>query len=202
MGLMDGKKCLIMAVANQRSIAWGIAQALHREGAQLAFTYAMDRLKDNVVKLMSTLDGHESMTLLECDVQNSAQVEQVFRDYFASVDQPVVDYQFSGRSDYQAFINNGVAAGGLSTGSNGLKLESEAALFGGQAGVSYDDNYHSPADDISNVALDALDIQSDAIAHAVVQLGHDTSAVEPAAAKSRAGIRLRRVPVTDLGEVR
>ena len=36
MGLMDGKKCLIMGVANQRSIAWGIAQALHREGAQLA----------------------------------------------------------------------------------------------------------------------------------------------------------------------
>jgi Zn-dependent M28 family amino/carboxypeptidase len=132
----------------------------------------------------------------------SIETEQVFRDYFAAIDQPVVDYQFSGRSDYQAFINNGVASGGLSTGSNGLKLASEAELFGGQAGVSYDYNYHSPADDISNVALDALDIQSDAIAHAVVQLGHDTSAVEPAAAKARAGVRLRRVPVADLGEVR
>lgn len=80
MGLMDGRKCLIMGVANQRSIAWGIAQALHREGAQLAFTYAMDRLKDNVVKLMSTLDGHESMPLLECDVQESSQVEALFKD--------------------------------------------------------------------------------------------------------------------------
>lgn len=78
MGLMDGKKCLIMGVANQRSIAWGIAQALHREGAQLAFTYATERLKDNVVKQMNALDGHERMPLLPCDVQDSAQIEELF----------------------------------------------------------------------------------------------------------------------------
>lgn len=78
MGLMDGKQCLIMGVANQRSIAWGITQALHREGAQLAFTYATDRLKDNVVKLVQTLDGHEEMPILPCDVQDSAQIEALF----------------------------------------------------------------------------------------------------------------------------
>jgi len=79
MGLMDGKKCLIMGVANQRSIAWGIAQALHREGAQLAFTYVPDeRMQKNVEKLAGSLEGHESMPLIPCDVQDSAQVEALF----------------------------------------------------------------------------------------------------------------------------
>jgi Zn-dependent M28 family amino/carboxypeptidase len=113
----------------------------------------------------------------------SIETEQVFRDYFAMADQDVVDYQFSGRSDYQAFINNGVAAGGLSTGSNGLKSEFEQSLFGGTAGVSYDPNYHSPQDDINNVAFNAFGIQADAIAHAVITLGYDTSSVEPAGAR-------------------
>lgn len=109
----------------------------------------------------------------------SIETEQVFRDYFERIDQPVTDYQFSGRSDYQAFINNGVAAGGLSTGSNGLKSQADADLFGGQVGVSYDPNYHSPEDDLSNVSLPALDIQSDGMAHAAITLAHDTSLVEP-----------------------
>ena len=61
MGLMDGKKCLIMGVANQRSIAWGIAQALHREGAELAFNYATRAAEGQRRKLVATLDGHEPM---------------------------------------------------------------------------------------------------------------------------------------------
>jgi enoyl-[acyl-carrier protein] reductase I len=77
---MDGKKCLIMGIANQRSIAWGIAQALHREGAQLAFAYATERLKDNVVKLALTLPGHEDIPILPCDVQHTEQVSALFDD--------------------------------------------------------------------------------------------------------------------------
>ena len=45
MGFLQGKRALITGVLNQRSIAWGIAQAMHREGAQLAFTYANEKLK-------------------------------------------------------------------------------------------------------------------------------------------------------------
>lgn len=78
MGLMSGKKCLIMGVANKRSIAWGIAQSLHREGAELAFTYHNDRLKENVVDLMQTLEGHETMPLLPCDVSIEGQIEACF----------------------------------------------------------------------------------------------------------------------------
>lgn len=78
MGLMDGKKCLIMGVANQRSIAWGISQALHREGATLAFAYAGDRLKTNVEKLAASLQADEEIPVLSCDVQDSAQIEALF----------------------------------------------------------------------------------------------------------------------------
>ncbi len=109
----------------------------------------------------------------------SIETEQMFRDYFTSVDQDVVDYQFSGRSDYQAFINNGVAAGGLSTGSNGPKSVYEQSLFGGTAGISYDPNYHSAGDDISNVSLTALNIQADGVAHATAVLANSTASVEP-----------------------
>ena len=45
MGFLAGKRALIVGVATERSIAWGIAQAMHREGAQLAFSYPNDRLK-------------------------------------------------------------------------------------------------------------------------------------------------------------
>lgn len=75
---MSGKKCLIMGVANKRSIAWGIAQALHREGAELAFTYLNDRFRGNVEELVQTLEGHEQMPLLPCDVAQEGQIEAVF----------------------------------------------------------------------------------------------------------------------------
>jgi enoyl-[acyl-carrier protein] reductase I len=78
MGLMSGKRCLIMGVANKRSIAWGITQALHREGAELAFTYQNERLKENVVELVSTLEGHENMPLIPCDVSIEGQIEAAF----------------------------------------------------------------------------------------------------------------------------
>jgi enoyl-[acyl-carrier protein] reductase I len=78
MGLMTGKKCLIMGVANKRSIAWGIAQSLHREGADLAFTYVNDRLKENVDELVQTLPGHEQMPVLPCDVSSEEQLAGLF----------------------------------------------------------------------------------------------------------------------------
>lgn len=75
---MTGKKCLILGVANKRSIAWGIAQSLHREGAELAFSYVNDRLKENVSALVETLEGHEQMPLLPCDVSQDGEIEALF----------------------------------------------------------------------------------------------------------------------------
>ena len=130
--------------------------------------------------IISTYDADESTYEAPVDIPpGSIETEDVFTDYFAKVGQDVVDYEFSGRSDYQAFINNGVAAGGLSSGSDGIKTAEQAALFGGTPGISYDPNYHSAQDDIDNVDLTALDIMSDAIAHATITLAKDASVLEP-----------------------
>ena len=80
MGLLDGKKALIFGVANKRSIAWGIATALHREGAELAFSYAMERLRGNVEELVNTLPGHEKMPLIEADVTKQEAIDACFAE--------------------------------------------------------------------------------------------------------------------------
>lgn len=78
MGLVAGKKCLVMGVANKRSIAWGIAKALHREGAELAFSYQNERFKENAVELIDDLEGKENIALLPCDVSVDGDVERLF----------------------------------------------------------------------------------------------------------------------------
>lgn len=78
MGLLAGKKALIMGVANKRSIAWGIASAFQREGAELAFTYAIDRLKENVVELVNTLPDHEKIPVLPCDVSKQNEIDALY----------------------------------------------------------------------------------------------------------------------------
>ncbi|WP_370890591.1 M20/M25/M40 family metallo-hydrolase [Janibacter sp. GXQ6167] len=107
----------------------------------------------------------------------SAETEQVFTDYFDKIDQPWVDTEFSGRSDYQAFILNGVPASGLFTGADGRKTAEEVRLFGGTEGELYDPNYHTPADDLTNINVDALRIMSKAVGYATMSLAIDTSAV-------------------------
>lgn len=77
-GLLEGKKALIMGVANKRSIAWGIATAFQREGAQLALSYPSDRLKENVQELVLTLPDPTSIPVLPCDVASDEQVTALF----------------------------------------------------------------------------------------------------------------------------
>jgi enoyl-[acyl-carrier protein] reductase I len=55
MGFLAGKKALIVGLATDRSIAWGISQSMRREGAELAFSYQNDRIKDRVVELAGEL---------------------------------------------------------------------------------------------------------------------------------------------------
>jgi len=72
--LLEGKKGLILGVANKRSIAWGIAQAVSREGARLALTYQGERLERNVRKLAPELGDP---LLLPCDVTSDEQLDAV-----------------------------------------------------------------------------------------------------------------------------
>lgn len=75
MGFLSGKRALIVGIASHRSIAWGIAEALHREGAQLAFTYQNERLKDRVDDAAREFG---SSIVLPCDVADDAQIRSVF----------------------------------------------------------------------------------------------------------------------------
>ena len=75
--LMEGKRGLIMGVANDRSIAWGIAKATHQHGAELAFTYQGDALKKRVVPLAESVG---SDAVLPCDVIDTNSMDVVFAD--------------------------------------------------------------------------------------------------------------------------
>jgi enoyl-[acyl-carrier protein] reductase I len=74
-GLMRGKRGLILGVANNRSIAWGIAKACHAHGAELAFTYQGDALKKRVEPLAQELSG---LVVGHCDVTEPATVDAAF----------------------------------------------------------------------------------------------------------------------------
>lgn len=76
MSLLAGKIGIVFGVANKRSIAWAIAQAWHRAGATLAFTYQGERLKENVEELAGTF-GSDTL-LMPCDVTKDDQIEQVY----------------------------------------------------------------------------------------------------------------------------
>ena len=77
MNLMKGKKGLIMGVANERSIAWGISQKLAEAGAELAFTYLGDALKKRVIPLAEKLN---SKTTFSCDVEKKEDIVKLFED--------------------------------------------------------------------------------------------------------------------------
>ena len=75
MGILDGKRALIVGVASNRSIAWGIAKAMHAQGAELAFTYQNDKLKSRVEKIA---DECQSSLIFPCDVGLDEEIDAVF----------------------------------------------------------------------------------------------------------------------------
>ena len=77
MGFLANKRILITGMISNRSIAYGVAQAMHREGAELAFTYQGERIRDRVSELAQEFG---SKLLFPCDVASDAEIEQLFVD--------------------------------------------------------------------------------------------------------------------------
>jgi enoyl-[acyl-carrier protein] reductase I len=77
MGFLAGKRLLVTGVLSNRSIAYGIARACHREGAELAFTYVGDRFKDRITEFAAEFG---SDIILPCDVGDDAQIEAAFAE--------------------------------------------------------------------------------------------------------------------------
>ncbi|KAH7063094.1 hypothetical protein B0J12DRAFT_641385 [Macrophomina phaseolina] len=109
----------------------------------------------------------------------SGEAEALFEDYFESKGLPSQPTEFSGRSDYGPFLDVGVAAGGLFTGAEQIKTEAEAALYGGTAGVAYDENYHRVGDTVDNLNLEAFLVNTRAIAHAVATYAESFDTLPP-----------------------
>jgi enoyl-[acyl-carrier protein] reductase I len=106
MGLLEGKVGAVFGVANKRSIAWGIAQALSREGMKLAFTYQGERLKESVEALSSTITDS---ALLPCDVTSDGEITGVYKqieDRYGRLDSLIHSVAFAPREDLEnEFVN-------------------------------------------------------------------------------------------------
>jgi len=121
----------------------------------------------NYVRFVYDGDGSDTPT---AGPPGSAQIEDVFNDYFDSIELAHDPTAFDGRSDYGPFIARGAPAGGLFTGAEGVKTAAQAATYGGAAGVAYDHCYHQACDTIDNVNTSAFDQMSDAAVTALTQL--------------------------------
>jgi aminopeptidase Y len=109
-------------------------------------------------------------------------IEARFETFFGKRHLPTKGTDFDGRSDYLAFIENGIPAGGLFTGAEGIKTAEEAQLWGGTAGDAYDPCYHQACDTFKNVNKRALATNADAIAYATLFYAKSTQEVDDAAA--------------------
>ena len=76
MNLLEGKRALIFGVANDHSIAWGIAKAMHEQGAELAFSYAVEALERRVTPLAESVGSN---FVEKCDVTSDEEIEAVFK---------------------------------------------------------------------------------------------------------------------------
>lgn len=99
MGLMSGKKGVIFGVSNKRGIAYAIAEKLHAEGADIAFTYAGEIMKDRVEPLAAEMN---SKLCMSCDVTNDDEIKAVFdrcQDVYGTLDFVVHAVAFANRED-------------------------------------------------------------------------------------------------------
>jgi Zn-dependent M28 family amino/carboxypeptidase len=181
------KKLGIKPTNHVRFAFWGAEEAgLHGS------TYYVNQLtarqqKDIAVNLNFDMIGSPNFVRFVYDGDGSAfgtsgpsgsgTVEDVFNDYFASQGLQTEPTEFDGRSDYEAFINAGIPAGGLFTGAEDIKSAEEAAIYGGTAGQAYDPCYHAACDGINNINTTALDQMADGAAHATLAFAQTTSAV-------------------------
>ncbi len=116
----------------------------------------------------------------------SIEIEDVFESFYTLLGEPYDDTEFSGRSDYQAFIENDIPAGGLFTGAEEMKTAEQASIWGGTVGAQFDPCYHQACDTFANVNLRALDVNADAVAFSVLTFAYSTETVN--------GVLGQRVP--------
>ena len=130
--------------------------------------------------VLMTYDANESTFPAPAGVPipaGSEAIEELFEGVYTSLGQPYDDAQFSGRSDYQAFIQAGIPSGGLFTGAEVVKSAAQQAIWGGTAGQQFDPCYHLACDTFENNDDHALEVNSDLIAFAMLTFAYSTESV-------------------------
>lgn len=108
-GILTGKKILVMGVANNRSIAWGCAQTMEQQGAEVIYTYQNERLKKFISKLVA-----DENRLIECDVANDESIANAFdliKSRFGKIDGIVHAIAFAKKEELGGSILNSTRAG-------------------------------------------------------------------------------------------
>ena len=175
---------------NQLRFAWWGAEELGLIGSEYYVQNLTDEERDDIALYLNfdmigspnhvffVYDANESSFDAPVAVpEGSVDIENTFERFYSWQDTPYDDSAFSGRSDYQEFINFGIPSGGLFTGAEVLKTEEQESIWGGTAGEQYDPCYHQACDTYDNINLDALDTNSDAVAFAVLTYAYSTEAV-------------------------
>ncbi len=121
----------------------------------------------------------------------SEAIEDVYESFYTWVGEPYDDAEFSGRSDYQAFILNGIPSGGLFTGAEVVKTDLQESIWGGTAGDQFDPCYHQACDTINNLDQHAFAVNSDLIAFAQLTFAYSTESVNGVPGKRVPGPPLR-----------
>jgi hypothetical protein len=117
----------------------------------------------------------------------STAIEDVYESYYTMVGEPYDDSEFSGRSDYEAFIEAGIPSGGLFTGAEVIKTPQQQAIWGGTAGEQFDPCYHEACDTINNLNLHAFEVNADLIAYAMLTFAYSTESVNGVSGKKLPG---------------
>jgi Zn-dependent M28 family amino/carboxypeptidase len=107
----------------------------------------------------------------------SPAIEDLFESFYTKQGEPYDDAAFDGRSDYQAFIANGIPAGGLFTGAEVPKTAEQKAIWGGTVGAQFDPCYHIACDTFANNNNHALAVNADLIGFAILSYAYSTQSV-------------------------
>ena len=124
----------------------------------------------------------------------SAAIEDVFESFYTLQGEPYDDTEFSGRSDYEAFILAGIPSSGLFTGAEEEKTAEQAAIWGGTVGAQFDPCYHDVCDNLPNYSPKALDVNADAIAFSVLTFAYSTETVNGVPGKRVPGVKKLPAP--------
>jgi Zn-dependent M28 family amino/carboxypeptidase len=168
------------------STQW-VAQRSPEELAEIALYLNFDMI-GSPNYFIGVYDADQSSYIAPVPVPDgSIAIEDVFESYYTLIGEPYDDTEFSGRSDYQAFINNDIPSSGLFTGAEVQKTAEQAAIWGGTVGAQFDPCYHQACDTFANNADHALDVNTDAIAFAVLTFAYSTESVNGVAGEAVPG---------------